>query len=868
LNDAARFAAAAADHENGLAGHYPWLLTALVVASLGTVVVITSTQVLVVRRVGREGRVAAVGAGLAWLLWGGACAGMLLGLSDLLFWAGVRPAIQFLLMGLAFGASPGVKRRAGDWVSVLADGWLAVGGSMLSVWLLLTWQDVEPVSLAGDPGQWIGLGFIVLDAVTLSALLGLVVRAVPERRRHLGLISVSSMLSLVGDIVAVGTNQAENGIPFWLLSGILITLAAAAGADGLFQSTFEDPDVPQGIRLWQLPVVPFVLFVFGPERPDLVAQLIAGTVAFVLFAQVVSRSRQNIRLWESLRLRTRHYDEVLRDSRDVVLQLDAGGTVMFASAAAVEVLGFRPGELVGTRFADRIHPDDLARHTPAAEELVTRGGSLLIESRYRFADDHWRHLEWSVNGQSENAGWVVAGRDISDRIRMQQELTRQSRTDPLTGLLNRTAFLADVDDRLAQGPAVVIVADLDHFKPVNDTLGQASGDALLQRIADWLEQAVGPADAVARLGGDEFAVLPASTDLAVAEEFGRAVVAAASAVDTQASGRQPVSASVGIAAVESGRTAISALRDADLAMYRAKLRGGASAVVFEPWMSERVFERSRQRAELEAVVRGGGLALHLQPVVDLHTLGWDGFEALVRWPVGEELRSPAQFIPLAEETGLIVPMGTWVLAEGLLQLTRWPDDRAGIAVNVSALQLAEDDFTQTVTDALAAAGLAPNRLTLEITEQAAVQDLGRTASRLAPLRELGVHVAVDDFGTGFSSMQYLTRLPVDILKIDRRFVSGLGVAPEDEVLVRSMIGLAEDLGLGVIAEGVETQRQADQLRAFGCRLAQGFLFSQPRPLAELLRVRAEQEAVGHVPGAAAGVPGSRTPRVPSATRPS
>jgi diguanylate cyclase (GGDEF)-like protein/PAS domain S-box-containing protein len=857
LSLAARFAeVAAADAENGLAGRSSTVTTALVVASVVTVVTIVLIQTSVVRRVGRDGRTAALGAGLAWCLWGGACAAMLLGFPDLLFWAAVRPAIQFLLMGLAFGESPGVKRRAGDWVSVLADGWLPVGGSMLVVWLLLRGQDAAPVALTGSPAQWIGLAFIVLDAVTLSALAGLVVRAVPRRRRHLGLIAVSSTLSLVGDIVAVGTGQAENGIPFWLLSGLLITAGAAIGADGLFQSTFEDPEVPQTIRLWQLPFVPIVLYIFGPVKPDLIAQLIAFAVGLVLFAQMVGRSRQNINLWERLRERTRHYDEVLRDSRDVIIQLDAKGVIEFASASAIDVLGIRPGELVGTPLADRVHPEDLARHTPSAEMLKERGGSLLLESRYRFADSHWRHVEWALNPRTDRGGWVVSGRDITERVRLQEEMNRQARTDSLTGLLNRTAFLAEVDERLAQGEAVVLVADLDHFKPVNDTLGQASGDALLQRIAGWLEQAVGPMDAVARLGGDEFAVLPSHSDERDAEELGRAVVAAASALDTQASGRQPVSASVGIATVEQGRTAISALRDADLAMYRAKLRGGKSVVVFEPWMSERVIERSRQRAELEAVVHGGGLALHLQPVVDLNTLGWDGFEGLVRWPVGDEMRSPAQFIPLAEETGLIVPMGTWVLAEGLIQLTQWPDDRAGIAINVSALQLSEDDFTDTVTTALAAAGLAPERLTLEITEQAAVQDLGRTASRLAPLRELGVHVAVDDFGTGFSSMQYLTRLPVDILKIDRRFVSGLGVAAEDEVLVRSMIGLAEDLGLDVIAEGVETQRQADQLRAFGCRLAQGFLFSPPRPLAELMRLRAEQDAVR-----GPAVPGSRSPRV-------
>ena len=802
LSLATRFAeVAAADAENGLAGRSSAVTLALVAASAVTVVTIVVIQTTVVRRVGRDARTAALGAGLAWCLWGGASAGMLLGLSDLLFWAAVRPAIQFLLMGLAFGESPGVKRRAGDWVSVLADGWLPVGGSMLVVWLLLRGQDAAPVALTGSPEQWIGLAFIVLDAVTLSALVGLVVRAVPRRRRHLALISVSSTLSLIGDIVAIGTGQAENGIPFWLLSGVLITVGAAAGADGLFLSTFEDPEVPQTIRLCQLPFLPCVLYIFGPIEPDVVAQVLAFSIAVVLLAQMVGRSRQNIRLWERLRERTRHYDEVLRDSRDVVLQLDADGVVEFASAASVNVLGFRPEELVGTFLPDHVHPDDAVRYPEAGTALRADGGSLLVESRFRFAGDHWRPLEWAVSARADRGGWVLSGRDITDRIRLRQELETQARTDSLTGLLNRTAFLAEVDRRLAHGGAAVLVVNLDHFKPVNDTLGQASGDALLRRVADWLQDAVGPRDAVARLGGDEFAVLPAdSTDLDAVVELGRAVVAAASAVDSQAGGRPPVSASVGIAPAAAGGTAISALRDADLAMYRAKLRGGASVVVFEPWMSERVLERSRQRAELEAVVHGGGLELHLQPVVDLVTKAWDGFEGLVRWPVGTELRSPAQFIPLAEETGLIVPLGTWVLAEGLAQLTQWPDENAGMAVNVSALQLAEDDFTQTVQDALMVAGLAPERLTLEITDQTAVQDLGRTASRLVPLRELGVR-------------------------------------PRDEVLVVSMLRLAEDLDLAVVAEGVETRRQAEILQGHGCRLAQGYLFSPPRELSELRRLR-------------------------------
>jgi EAL domain-containing protein (putative c-di-GMP-specific phosphodiesterase class I) len=205
----------------------------------------------------------------------------------------------------------------------------------------------------------------------------------------------------------------------------------------------------------------------------------------------------------------------------------------------------------------------------------------------------------------------------------------------------------------------------------------------------------------------------------------------------------------------------------------------------------------------------------------------------VRWPVGTETWSPAQFLPVAEESGLIVPMGAWVLRESLRQLAGWHDDSFGMAVNISARQLAVADFFDLAMEALTATGVAPERLTLEITEQAAIQDLARTASRLEALRSEGVRVAIDDFGTGFSSLQYLSRLPVDILKIDRKFVWGLGQHAEDDVLVRSMLGLAAELGLEVIAEGVETRRQAELLLEYGCRLAQGFLFSPPRPIEEL-----------------------------------
>jgi EAL domain-containing protein (putative c-di-GMP-specific phosphodiesterase class I) len=284
--------------------------------------------------------------------------------------------------------------------------------------------------------------------------------------------------------------------------------------------------------------------------------------------------------------------------------------------------------------------------------------------------------------------------------------------------------------------------------------------------------------------------------------------------------------SVGIAVdgplVDEG--AASLVRDADLAMYEAKKRGGGTWVLFEPWMRQRVLQRARLQAALARAIEDEALRLEVQPVVSLRSGDQVGFEALVRWEDGGRLRGAGDFVPLAEETPLVVPLGAWVLRRALAWLASHPDRSVGVAVNVAGRQVADPGFADLVRSQLAATCIDPGRLTLEITERTAVDDLARAAAVLQPLRRLGVHVALDDFGTGFSSLGYLTGLPVDQLKIDRRFVAGLGVREEDDVLVRAVLTLAADLGLTVVAEGVETQEQADRLRAHGCEMAQGLLY--------------------------------------------
>jgi diguanylate cyclase (GGDEF)-like protein len=471
-----------------------------------------------------------------------------------------------------------------------------------------------------------------------------------------------------------------------------------------------------------------------------------------------------------------------------------------------------------------------------------------------------------------NSGMIIVARDVEDRVRLETELRRQAGTDALTGLLNRQAFLTALETHLAVGPMAVLFCDLDGFKSVNDTEGHASGDALLLQAAERIALAVRPGQLVARLGGDEFAVLvppgavPAPTALIAVERAAEQL--AESLVEqlarTRWDGRIGVSIGVVLAAGPGGAgpggadRAQEILRDADLAMYECKARGGGAWVWFEPAMRERVLTRSQLRADLERAIAEDGLSIDLQPIVDVATGVWSQFEALVRWRDGDRTRQPGEFLPLAEETGLMVPLGTWVLRAALAWLAVWPDAEAGVSVNVTGGQVAEPGFVDMVRGELDRHGLAPGRLTLEITEQTAVQDLGRAGAVLQPLRALGVHVALDDFGTGFCSLGYLAQLPVDELKIDRQFVSGLGVRSADDALVRAVLGLAEDLGLRVVAEGVETAEQADILRGYGCPLVQGYLYSRPTPAGVI------------VPGGAfrpAPAPGSgRIPRQDDASR--
>ncbi len=435
----------------------------------------------------------------------------------------------------------------------------------------------------------------------------------------------------------------------------------------------------------------------------------------------------------------------------------------------------------------------------------------------------------------ETGGWLATYDDITDRRRTEVQVAYLAHHDALTGLPNRVLLRERLDRALAQigrghGFAVLCL-DLDKFKPVNDTLGHPVGDKLLQAVGERLSACVREVDTVARLGGDEFAIVQA--DIAGPQDAGKLAARIVEAVSRpfELDGhRVTIGTSIGIAvAPDDGHDQDTLLKNADIALYRAKSEGRGVFRSFEPGMDADLHQRDRLELELRQALPNGELELFYQPLVSLVSDRVVSFEALLRWRHPQRgLVSPGEFIPIAEETGLIIPIGEWALRQACLDAASWPAE-VDVAVNISAIQLMNSHLLEAVVDALDAAGLEAHRLELEITESVLLCDSEPMIHQLRQLRHLGIKIALDDFGTGYASLNYLCRFPFDKLKIDQSFVRDLVRTAEAATIVRAIIDLGGSLGMRITAEGVETQEQAARLRDAGCTEVQGYLFSRPVP---------------------------------------
>jgi diguanylate cyclase (GGDEF)-like protein/PAS domain S-box-containing protein len=526
------------------------------------------------------------------------------------------------------------------------------------------------------------------------------------------------------------------------------------------------------------------------------------------------------------------FSELADRTSDAVLVCELHGTIEYASPAVAH-FGTSPQDLIGTSLAKLVHPEDRARGTRVALAAGDNSaGVARFACRVRAADGTWRHVESTISRYTEPGvadRLLVTARDVSDQVALRRQVTHLTFHDGVTGLPNR-AYLEERAKELS-GPAMAaIFLDLDGFTAVNDSVGHGAGDLLLAQAARRLRAAVPSQEMVARWGGDEFAVLIA--DAASAQEIvdiaERLAVGIAAEPFRVADRDIPLTASVGVALSAGGATG-HLLRNADVAMSRAKDAGGGRVELFAAHMHAAAVRRLEVAAELRQAITDASLDIDYQPVVELATSRVTAVEALVRWSPHGELVPPEEFLGVAEDSGLIVPLGDWVLREACRQVALWRATgwEIGLSVNFSLRQVSAVRFTESVLAALAETSLPCDALTLEVTEQVLVEGAGPMVAELAGLRQRGVRLAIDDFGTGYASLAYLRELPVDIIKIDPSFVAGLGTDGTLALLTRTIVQVGHDLGIEVVAEGIERPEQLELLRAMGCGLGQGYLVARP-----------------------------------------
>jgi diguanylate cyclase (GGDEF)-like protein/PAS domain S-box-containing protein len=617
----------------------------------------------------------------------------------------------------------------------------------------------------------------------------------------------------------------EHGSPFAALTPYAALMLAGYALLVLHAGSFGEP---AGLIAWVVCIAAGLLFA---------RQAIAAALSVAVQAGLATRSAEA------------RFNALIRNTADVIAIVGTDGTISYVTPTAERIFGLAAQDLIGQHLDELVAFDDRARLREfLAHDLARPGASGVVEARVPRGDERQRVIE--IHGSNMDAEPAIGGRllnlrDMTDRKGMEEQLKRMALHDPLTLLANRSLFRDRVEHAVAvskrNGRAIAVVfVDLDNFKGVNDTFGHAIGDRVLHKSAQRLVKATRGGDTVARFGGDEFAVLLenlSSRDQAI-EVAGRIVETLQESLDLPGADMR-ISASVGVALATPDDGVEELMRNADVAMYAAKTAGKGRYVVYEASMQNAASQRKELEGEIDKALRENRFLLHYQPIVELHSGYLLGVEALIRWQHPERgMIMPSAFIPVAEETGQIVPLGRWVLAQACREVKVWqarlPKGRqVRVGVNVSAVQLAKSDICADVKRALAISEIDPGCLVIELTESVLMQNSESVLATLVELKKLGVRIAIDDFGTGYSSLTYLHRFPIDILKIDRSFVERLGGVDGGEDFARAIITLGSTLDLEVVAEGIELEHQQRGLIELGCVAGQGYYYSRPALLHEI-----------------------------------
>ena len=779
-------------------------------------------------------------------------------------------AVPLVVAGLLV-LPTGAQTVAGR-LRTLIDVWMIAASALLTSWVFVLDAVVGHTTdrVAHTIGVLYPVGDVVVVTIVFYTLLRM--RQTGARPRvPVGLIGVGLLVIAFSDsafayLTSTDSYRPGSGVDVGWFGGFLIVLLAALPGrtvEGPPAGTTYRPTgmvLPYFALLTAMASSSFELFRTGRTTPFVSWVRIVLVLAIIV--RLMLTLRENRSLTERLEARLdaldaseKRFEALVQHSSEVVSVVDADGTVAYQSESLRRVFGYPAAGIVGTAIERLFEEPGSRQFGSVLRELASAPGAFrTLELEMRHADGRRCHAELGMTNLLEDAnvrGIVLNIRDVSERKALQDELIHEASHDSLTALANRALFRERVQADLRRNDPrearlTILFLDLDGFKEVNDSLGHACGDTLLVRVAERLRTCVRQGDTVARLGGDEFAILIADGS---SERDGRAVaerVLESLRVPFRIDDREiSIGASIGIAATDHDvADADHLLRNADLAMYRAKASGQGGFERYDPRFHEALVERRQLEAAFRDALATGALDLHYQPALCLDTGRISGVEALARWKHPERgFVSPGEFVPLAEQTGLVCDLGRWVLGEACGRLAEWHrrfPAHAGltVSVNISGRHLEELALVDDVREVLAVTGLAPEHLVLEITESVLMANTGESVDLLGRLDQLGVGLAIDDFGTGYSSLAYLDRFPATVIKIDRSFVERLDGSESDTELLNAIVGLAHTLGKTTVAEGVETESQALALRMMGCDLAQGFLFHRPLPEGQIERLLA------------------------------